>query len=407
MTTINEKDRLIARLNEGPIAEMYATTYKSLLDRLEEDGFFPESIGGGYGHAEFFRTVGAVEALFSATGEYEKAQRVLAFALESAKRAGLTRIPHIGFPVAEDGTQWFSLDDEVDGTLHVLGAYARLGRDGHLTPAFEDEWYPYVRQLLNVVCDMPYFYYNDQQPIDVYPFMFPPESMRLVYNCAFEHSREGRRWSCFDLLTQCFFGGALEAMIALSERRGESGDVAYYSYILTQLKGGVEQYMTRELDGKKMYLEMRLPDGGWGQPFTAVGFLLLSPMAARWNPLTEEVLDTTVTEMRRILWRPAPFTDGLTYMCTDQAPDGSFNTAILGKGIGWDIAYSTKKEEWGHILRWFDFLAAVNQGPVLAENLWLSESGWNQNDPGNGEQCSWWCWAIAELRKTLGLDAAP
>lgn len=28
-------------------------------------------------------------------------------------------------------------------------------------------------------------------------------------------------------------------------------------------------------------------------------------------------------------------------------------------------------------------------------------------DGGNGEQCAWWCWAIAKLRKELGLDAAP
>lgn len=407
MTTITEKEQLIARLTDGPIAEIYAATYKTLLDRLEEDGFFPESISGGYGHAEFFRTVGAVEALFSATSEYEKAQRVLGFALESAKRAGIARIPHIGFPVAEDGTQKFSLDDEVDCTLHVLGAYARLGRDGHLTSAFEDEWYPYVRQLLNVVCDMPYFYYNDQQPIDVYPFMFPPESMRLVYNCAFEHSREGRRWSCFDILTQCFFGGALEAMITLAERRGETADAAFYSNILIQLKIGVEKYMTRELDGKKVYLEMRLPDGGWGRPFTGMGWPNLSPMAARWQPLSSEVLDNTVSEVRRRLWREAPFTDGLMYMATEDDEQGRVTPAILTKFVGWDIAYSAKKEEWGHILQWFDFLAAVNQGPVLAENLYPLENGWGQNDPGNGEQCTWWCWAVAELRKALGLNAAP
>jgi len=165
--------------------------------------------------------------------------------------------------------------------------------------------------------------------------------------------------------------------------------------------------MTRELDGKKVYLEMRLPDGGWGRPFTGMGWPNLSPMAARWQPLSSEVLDNTVSEVRRRLWCEAPFTDGLMYMATEDDEQGRVTPAILTKFVGWDIAYSAKKEEWGHILQWFDFLAAVNQGPVLAENLYPLENGWGQNDPGNGEQCTWWCWAVAELRKALGLNAAP
>jgi hypothetical protein len=30
---------------------------------------------------------------------------------------------------------------------------------------------------------------------------------------------------------------------------------------------------------------------------------------------------------------------------------------------------------------------------------------WVKADCGNGEQSVWWCWAIARLRKELGLSA--
>ena len=402
MDTVQEMRR---RLTEGRVAEIYRATCRSIEERLGADGFFPESVAGGYGHAEFCRTVGALEAFFTETEEYEKAQRAVGFALASARRSGVLRIPHVAFPVGEDGSQQFSLDDEVDGTLHVLGAFARLGRDRRLTPEFEEEWMPFVRQLLRIICDMPYFYYNGQQPIDVYPQMFPPESMKLLFNCAFEHSREGRRWSCFDLLTQCFFGGTLEAMAALCDRRGETADAAFYRETMALLREGVAKYLTRETSEGTVYLEMRLPDGGFGRPFLGMGWPLLSPVAARWQPLTQEVLDRTVALMRKRLWRRAPHTDGAWYLCTEDDEDGSVNPAILGKLQGWDMVYSLSCGEYAHLLDWLDFIETVNTPPLLAENLTPHTEGWQYNDPGNGEQSTWWCWAIAHIRRSLGLPA--
>ena len=401
----DEQEEVRRRLTDGRVADIYRATCRSIEERLASDGFFPESVSGGYGHAEFCRTVGALEAYFTATGEYEKAQRAVGFALESARRSGVARIPHIAFPVAADGSQTFSLDDEVDGTLHVLGAFARLGSEGHLTPEFETEWYPFVRHLLNVVCDMPYFYYNGQQPIDIYPYMFPPESMKLVFNCAFEHSREGRRWSCFELLSQCFLGGTLEAMAGLADRRGDTADAAFYRETMTRLREGVAANMTRETPEGTVYLEMRLPDGGWGRPFTGVGWPLLSPVAARWQPLASEVLDRTVALLRKRLWRRAPHTDGLWYMCTEDDEAGNVTPAIAGKFQAWDMMYSLSRGDFGHILDWLSFVEAVNAPPLLSENLIPTEEGWQYNDPGNGEQCVWWCWAIACIRRSLGLPA--
>ena len=109
--------------------------------------------------------------------------------------------------------------------------------------------------------------------------------------------------------------------------------------------------------------------------------------------------------MRKRLWRRAPHTDGAWYLCTEDDEDGSVNPAILGKLQGWDMVYSLSCGEYAHILDWLDFIEAVNTPPLLAENLTPHTEGWQYNDPGNGEQSTWWCWAIAHIRRSLGLPA--
>ena len=251
----DDKQALINRICSGRIADIYMNTYYSLIDRVGEDGFFPESIAeNGYGNVEFCRTIGAVEALFSLTQEYRLEERILRFTLDSSKRCGLNRIPHIAFPVSEDGSQQFSTDDEVDGTLHVLAAYAKFVLTGKASREFEDEYYNYVKDLLNIICDMPYFYYNGQQPVNLYPNMFPPESMKLVLNCSLEHSREGRRWTVFDILTQSFFGSALDNMAKVADKRGDVENAAFWRKTIVLLQEGVRKNLTRIVNGKTVYL---------------------------------------------------------------------------------------------------------------------------------------------------------
>jgi hypothetical protein len=122
----NATQRLKEELTSGRIAEIYAKTYYSLFDRVEVDGFYPESVGDhGYGNsaAEYFRTVGAAHTLFNKTGEYEVCERIIRFALASAKRAGINRIPHTAHKTAgEDGNAAYIFDvcDQLDGTFHVI-----------------------------------------------------------------------------------------------------------------------------------------------------------------------------------------------------------------------------------------------------------------------------------------------
>ncbi len=425
-------------LTNGRISEIYANTYYSLYDRMGEDGFFPESVGDyGYGNGttEYLRTTGAAYSLFSEVGEYAACEKIVRFALDSAKRAKLNRVPHtanIAYNAAGERDDWYVTGDQLDATFHVIMSWARLVLTGKASKELEDEYYEFVKMLTNIAFDMPYFYYNDiaYKTGIGQNLSWPTVSLRLLFNCHLEHSRDAHYWSVFDMITNCFGGASIEAMAKVAEKRGDKEMADFWNDRLAVLKVGIDENLTREVDGKKVYAEMRLPDGNWGRLFTGMGWVNYAPVAADWQPLAPEVLDNTIKYIRSRLWQDAPFTNGKKFMTTEFDENGKQNYILLCKMIGWDIAYSLKDDDYNHIYEWLEFIKEVNTTDLLTEgyepvfdDLDLSkgqtsapnggsvsaptDGKYRLLDPGSAEQCCWWCWGMAKVYKALGLSPIP
>ncbi|MDX9972956.1 MAG: hypothetical protein RBU21_08205, partial [FCB group bacterium] len=299
---------------------------------------------------------------------------------------GLTRKRVSTYPILSDR-------DEIDGQAHILMAFGRLAQRRGPTP-FEEEWYPFVAKLLDRTVDWPNVLTGGW-----------PADLGLVRNVSLEHSREGRMWDTYDILTQSFVGAALESMIDVARRRNDLEHATHWQGRLEALRAAVAKHMVRQLDGKTVYLEMRLPDSGAGVPFGGMGWLNFAPVAAQWEPLEPQVLRDTVQALRR---RALFDWEGHKALALDWNADGTFTKSVIGKGIGWEIDYSRREGEWDRIGEWLDFLEAMHTAPIYMESATLDANGqWSAGDPGNGEQCTWWCWSIARLRKEVGLPARP
>lgn len=280
--------------------------------------------------------------------------------------------------------------DEVDGQAHIIMAWGRLAARRGPTP-FEDRTYGAVAKLLDRSTDWPYILSGGRHA-----------DLGLVRNVSLEHSREGRMWDTYDILTQSFVGAALDAMIPVAERRGDQQHVNLWKGRLERLRAAVAAHLLRELDGKTVYLEMRLPNSDEGVPFEGMGWLNLSPVAAQWEPCEAQILRNTVEALRA---RDLKAWHGLKYLGTDWLPDTGASPQVIGKGVGWEIDYARREGEWARVLEWFDFIEAVNDTPLYMEgaNYIAEKDIWQLQDSGNGEQCAWWCWSIARLRKQVGL----
>lgn len=392
--------QLIKELQEGTIARIYKKTYESIISRVEEDGYFGESLTGIYS-GEFCRTIGGLVSLLLETGDDEKAQKALTFVFESMKRNGLSKVPHTLGKVVKlkDGNweQWVGKDDQIDGRAHVVMAYARYCLKAE-QPEFENTYYNLVKNEMSLFLEQPYFYYQ----LD--PNEWACTRLGLILNCSFEHSREGRRWSVFDLLSQSFVGAAAEAMIKLAMRRKDTAFAEFLQSRLDILKTSIDKYMTREVNGKKVYLEMRLPDGNWGKEFTGMGWVCYSPIPAQWEALDRQILRNTIDLLKQKLYINDPLDENIMLTFLEYDENGHINYSAIGKSIGWDIDYCRQEGQYDKILDWCGFFNKYHTDhDILMENINLTDGKWVKADCGNGEQCVWWCFAIARLRKALSL----
>lgn len=401
---------LQAQLTSPFFENLYAHTYYSLLDRLGNDGFLPESITGAY-EGMYCRTTGPLVALFIETDRLPEAQHTIACVLAATSQHRLERIPHV---IGKKGHLYSLISDEpqIDGQAHVLLAWASLAlKRGH-TP-FEDQTWPLVKTLMNRTCDREHL-----------------ETGRwsvhtgLVRNSSFEHSREGRRWDTWDLLTQSFVGAALTAMAQVARRRGETTVADAWTTKRQLLQAGVRKNLTTQLGRDTTYLEMRLPDGNGGTPYAGMGWVSLAPVAAQWEALDHRVLVNTVKAMQGYMLQT---TNGIAWMPTDSYPDGTISNEVIGKGLAWEMDFARREKDYRRLAQILALVQVINgSNSIYMEGGWLVATGykpsdkltrqqvaaltkatWRIKDAGNGEQTAWWCWAMARLRKEAGLPAEP
>jgi hypothetical protein len=399
-----------AELSSPFLQGLYARTYHSLLNRVGKDGYLQESMTGAY-EGMYCRTVGALVPLLLETGRLDEAERTIDLVLTLMQQYGLDRVPHV---IGVRDKKYYILSDEpqMDGQAHFIMAWAMLAlRRGHTE--FEDRTWPVISELTRTMCDRTSLQYGHWSV-----------ETALVRNISFEHSREGRRWDTWDLLTQSFAGSALKDMALVAARRGERTLAADWQKKLQILTEGIRRNLTAATNGDTTYLEMRLPDGNGGRPFFGMGWVNLSPVAAQWEALDHQVMRNTVKKMQRTMMKT---THGIVWMPTDGNEDSTVSNEIIGKGIAWEMDFARTEKDFNRIRQIFALIRSANATqPVYMEGAWLDAVGykpsgrlsakdlrnledavWKVKDAGNGEQAAWWCWAMARLRTAAGLPVEP
>lgn len=283
--------------------------------------------------------------------------------------------------------------DQVDGNFHVLAAWATVVLNCDVKK-WEDATYSEIVDLTNTAIDFPYLF---PEVDGTWP--------GLMHNFCFEHSREGRFWDTWDLLTQSWACQGLRLLEKVAIRRGDTENAVKWRNAYTQIEKAVLSKLTMEIDGKTVYAEMRLPNGGDGVLFGGLSWVNLSPIQAQWAGADPEILKNTVHAYRnraRIDWHGRVVT-GVQWTPDNECGDPQ----VIGKGVGWDIVYALQEKDYGVIINWLDFIKDENYTELYAEAYNLIDGKTVIQDPGNGEQTSWWCWGIAKARKAAGLPAVP
>ena len=398
-----DRDHVRARLATPFHEGLLRRTYESIRDRLEPDGYFPESLTGTYA-GMFPRTCGPLARLLMDTGESAMAERAIHYCIQGMLDNGLDRIPHVIDRRDASGRIPLRCDeDQVDGQAHIIQAWALLAEQRGRTP-YEDLSYPCVADLLDRATRSPYFLPGPTGGRDL---------PGLVRNPNLEHSRDAHFWDAYDLLTQSFVAAALERMIPIATRRSDTRHAHDWAATLARLNANVDTHMTRQFEGRRIYLELRLPTAGATEPFPGLGWINLAPVAADWQSVDPVILDHTIATWRRVAridW------SGPTAVACEWLPQGHTDAqgrrqfdAVIGKALGWDMLYAMRHDQHDYLCQTLDFLEQVNHHALFAEAFrYDAATGqWHLNDPGNGEQACWWVWAMMRVRTQAGLTRLP
>lgn len=390
---------------------LYSNTYYSLIDRMRADGYLPESLTGAYS-GMFPRTTGAYVLLLIEAEQYDMAEKTIQYVLKTLEQNDMERIPRVIGPN-------YNIEDDqfqIDAQAHIILAWARLAIKRGPT-RFENETWDQIRALMKYTTSRPFFLHGHWYG----HWSIEPE---LIRNTAFEHSKDARMWDTFDLLTQSFVGAALTDMTVIAERQNDLSIAEHWKEQLETLKRGIKNKMITTHYGIPTYSEMLLPNGDGGISYNGLGWVTLSPIAAGWEGVDHQILKNTVLMMNKKLLKRS---NGVVWMPTDGYPDGTFSNEIIGKGIGWEIAFSTNEKDYKRLLEILHLIKIVNGNHLIyMEGGWLQgkdywqnkrlrngdiakmkKAEWKIKDAGNGEQTAWWCWAMTLLRKSMGLPVHP
>lgn len=397
---MQDREYIRQQLKDGVVGTIFHTTTDSLFGRLSPTGYLPESLTGMY-DGEYCRTIGAFVPLCLEMGRAKEARKALEFIFLSMERLGLEKIPHVLGLSADGNPYCISEEDQIDGRAHVVLAFAQYCLTTGDT-SFADRYYDLACRETRTFFNQPYLYY---QPLRQH---WPSTGLRIVLNASFEHSREQRRWSVFDLLTQVFVGAAGSAVKRLTLQRDDLELARWLEERLEILRAGVQKYMTHMVGDERVYLEMRLPDGGWGKPYPGMSWVNLAPIAAGWDGMNEDIFLSTMKILHQKLTICDPYGSGSRVTVIETDGNNAPQPVLMGKMVGWDIEFCRQQRDWKRIRDWMEFLNTHHtQSMVLMEAMRFTAEGWQLVDCGNGEQCCWWCWAMNRLNQALCDQETP
>lgn len=279
---------------------------------------------------------------------------------------------------------------QIDGNYMLIHAWAQFVNGCKKTvenQEFIKKSYPIIKRFAN--------YYIDQGYIS--------DEYNLMRNDSFEHSREGRYWKSYDLITNVFASQALYELSALAKEFGDSDSAIKWADTSATLTKGINEYLTTEVDGVKIYAELYDIDNNM-KFIKGMSWVNWAPMAAQWYAMDEKIMQNTYD-----IYAKYDSQDYDDYKMLDVVYD--FDTQqsgnhIIGKGLAWEIMFNRVKDDNEKL----DYLASFildhsTPGGVYPETY---QPNGNFSDVGNQEHASWQHYAMScaypELTKTYSLQ---
>ncbi len=362
---IEEVHPMYSKKNES----LFKATYQSMLDRTHDNGYAQTSINGVY-PGMFGRDSSIQIMAHVAAGDYDQAAKLIGFIVQYHNTYNVDYVLHI---MAEEARP-ISAKEQPDATfffLHAWYLYVTQAPQTDETRAFIESTLPRVRKFAD-------YYLNDYYMKD----------NGLLLTPSLEHSRDGRYWKCFDLLTNTYASQALHEL-SLYFAQSDPENARRWGEWADSIAAGIHEHLTYEIDGLPFYAELIDEENG-SKFYPGFSWVNLAPMGCDWYAADPELVENTYQlYMKYGACKYYGKYKMLDVCSTYNGKPLTRGNHVIGKGLAWEMLYCSKMGYEERLQELTDFIEA-NSVDMYRETWAYGGGG---GDTANQEHASWMLYA--------------
>ena len=360
-------------------ANLYQTTYQSMIDRTREDGYAQTSLTGAY-PGMFCRDASIQIMAHIAEGDYDNARLLLDFITDYHIENKYYYVIHIIYPETYASPSTVAQIDTTFFFLHAWYQFATRAPKTAQNKAYIEGSYSKVKEFAN--------YYLDMGDMD--------NEYGLLFNMNFEHTRDTSYWQSYDLLTNVYASQALHEL-AQYFKTDDPANAKKWDDVSSKLAAGIHKNLTVELEGALMYAELRgishkdVASNPDAQEEFIAGFswVNLAPMGCDWYAADPEILEHTYQMYLKYgackYYRTVVMLEACTNFNIKLLRPIRTGNHVIGKGLAWEILYCKKTGKTQRLAELASFLEEFSE--TMYRETWVYGGG--GADTGNQEQASW------------------
>lgn len=237
----------------------------------------------------------------------------------------------------------------------------------------------------------------------------------LIFNPQIEHTRDGRYWEGYNLITNCFAAEAFCMLAEYAKNNDFADDAQKWSAEYEKISDGINEHLVLEYKGKKFYGELygdtELDRTVDLDNSLVVGFSYenFAPIAVGWHGMDIDIMKNTYDLYRQFgTFETNDYTDILntcTYVnvtfdennpkvITDMKTVGGTGGHLSGKTYGWELILCNYLGDAERIEYLTDFMASLYRDKgdryIYIESVFSDKSfegNFRISDRGNMENC--------------------
>ncbi len=259
---------------------------------------------------------------------------------------------------------------------HAWIAYANKAPDTPEDNAFIEESWPIIKKYVSAFIGDSYI----------------NPDLKLIKTDYLEHTRDYRKWKCYDLITNSYASQVFYEFSQFAADLGATEEAAEWNRLSLVIKEGINENLTTEIDGKRIYAEMIAIDEG-NKYYQGMSWVNLGPIAAGWYGLDVEMMKRTLevyANYASVNYGDIRMLDACYNMFT-----GDYADHVIGKGYSWELMFSAAVGNAERLDEMVEFMLMNSPANNMYPESWWYPDKFS--DVGNQEHSSWLSFGMATV----------